>query len=293
MRIDLHAHSDRSDGTMTPAELVHHGADVGIDVLALTDHDSFEGWEEAAKAAEQTGVTLVSGVEISCRYAGHGAHLLGYLPDPAYPPLLGELQRILDGRNARIPAVLERLRALGIPIDIDDVRRVAGPTAAVGRPHVADALVALGVVGDRGEAFTRYLSPGGPAFARRYATELSAMLGLVRRAGGVGVLAHPWAGRHDTSTLTAEAFAALQDAGLAGVEVDHEDHPPAVRERLRAVAEDLGLVVTGSSDFHGTGKVGHALGCNTTAPEEYDRLIALAAAASAASGRRTPEVVAP
>jgi predicted metal-dependent phosphoesterase TrpH len=291
VRIDLHTHSNRSDGTESPAELVRRAQAEGIDVLALTDHDTTEGWTEAAEAAESTGVTLLRGIEVSCTFVGFGVHLLAYLPDPTYEPLVDELRRVLDGRNARLPATLARLRALGIEVTVDDVRAVAGDTAATGRPHVADALVALGVVRDRNEAFERYLGPQGPAYVHRYAADLETMIGTVADAGGVTVLAHPWASRHNHRALDEPGIARLQRAGLAGVEVDHEDHSPQVRQRLRALAERLDLVTTGSSDHHGAGKVDHDLGCNTTAPEQLDRLLDLAAAAAAASGRVTPGVL--
>jgi predicted metal-dependent phosphoesterase TrpH len=291
VRIDLHTHSNRSDGTESPADLVKRALSEGLDVLGLTDHDTTEGWDEAVDAAESTGLRLVRGIEVSCVFAGYGVHLLAYLPDPTYPPLARELQRVLDGRNSRLPATLERLRALGIDIDVHDVRRVAGETAAMGRPHVADALVELGVVRDRNEAFNTYLGPQGPAYVHRYAADLEDMIGTVAGAGGVTVLAHPWASRHDHSALDADGIAGLRDVGLSGLEVDHEDHDPAVRAALRAVARDLGLVVTGSSDYHGLGKVDHELGCNTTAPDQLERLLDLAAGAAEASGRTPPAVV--
>jgi predicted metal-dependent phosphoesterase TrpH len=291
VRIDLHTHSDRSDGTASPAELVRKARAEGIDVLGLTDHDTTEGWEEAAAAAEDSGVALVRGIEVSCTFAGHGVHLLAYLPDPTYGPLREELRRVLDGRNARLPATLERLRAVGIDIDVHDVRAVAGETAAMGRPHVADALVSLEVVADRNEAFDVYLGPQGPGYVHRYAADLETMIGTVAAAGGVSVLAHPWASRHNHRALDERGLVRLQRAGLAGVEVDHEDHAPAVRTRLRALAERLDLVVTGSSDHHGTGKVAHDLGCNTTAPAQLERLLDLAARAADASGRPTPAVL--
>ena len=258
---------------------------------ALTDHDTTEGWAEAAEAAEVAGLTLVRGIELSCVLQGSGVHLLAYLPDPEHPGLGDELVRILEGRNARLPATLERLRRIGIDIEADDVRRLAGDAAAMGRPHVADALVAKGVVRDRGEAFDRYLGPQGPAYVHRYAADLVTMIDTVADAGGVSVIAHPWAKRHNHQALDEAGLAALKEAGLAGVEVDHQDHDPATRDRLRSVARNLDLVVTGSSDFHGEGKVDHDLGCNTTDPEEYARLLDLARAAERASGRRTPEVV--
>lgn len=291
MRIDLHTHSDRSDGTLSPSRLVAHAHEAGLDVLALTDHDTTEGWAAAAEAAERHGVTLVRGIEVSCVYAGHGVHLLAYLPDPTYPPLAEELERILAGRNARLPATLDKLRAVGIDIDADDVRRLAGDAAAVGRPHVADVLVEKGVVANRSEAFHRFLGSRGPAYVRRYAADLPTMLGVVTAAGGVSVIAHPWARRHDHEALDAAGLARLKEHGLAGVEVDHEDHDAATRARLRAVARDLDLVVTGSSDFHGEGKIDHDLGCNTTDPEQYARLLDLAAAAARAAGRGSPALV--
>jgi 3',5'-nucleoside bisphosphate phosphatase len=291
MRIDLHTHSNRSDGTESPGELVRRAHAEQIDVLALTDHDTTAGWQEAAEAAEETGVTLVRGIEVSCTFVGHGVHLLAYLPDPTYAPLADELRRVLDGRNSRLPATLARLRGLGIDVDVADVRAVAGRTAAMGRPHVADALVALGVVSDRNEAFDRYLGSRGPAYVHRYAANLVTVIGTVADAGGVTVLAHPWASRHDHAALDARGIARLKQAGLAGLEVDHEDHSPTVRAELRSLAERLDLVVTGSSDHHGDGKVDHELGCNTTAPDQLRRLLDLAAAAAAASGRDTPRVL--
>ena len=291
MRIDLHAHSDRSDGTDSPAELVRHAHDRGIDVLAITDHDTTEGWQEAADVAERCGVALVRGIEISARHGGDSVHLLAYLPDPTHPGLVAELARVLDGRNSRLPAILAKLRGLGIDIDVDDVRRLAGETAATGRPHVADALVEKGVVADRDEAFARFLGPRGPAYVDRYAADLVTMIRLVTDAGGVTVVAHPWARRYTHRSLDRDGLAALREAGLAGIEVDHQDHPPETREQLRGLARELDLVATGSSDYHGDGKVAHDLGCNTTAPEQLERLLALASASAAASGRATPGVV--
>lgn len=284
MRIDLHTHSRASDGTQSPAELVRAAAGAGLDVVAITDHDSAAGWAEAAEAAEEVGIGLVRGMEISTRYDGHGVHLLGYLPDPTYPPLVEELDRILAGRADRVPRMLERLAELGVDLDPDALARLAGDTAAVGRPHVADALVEAGVVRDRGEAFRDLLGTGRPAYVGRYAAELEQMVGTVAAAGGVTVVAHPW-GRSGPGPLDEAGLARLAAAGLAGIEVDHEDHDPATRGRLRAIARDLDLVVTGSSDHHGSGKDGHDLGCNTTHPAELERLLDLAARARAAAGR--------
>ncbi len=275
---------------MSPGEVVREAAEVGLDVLALTDHDTADGWDEAIAAADDCGIGLVLGMEVSCTHAGASAHLLAYLPDPTYPPLAAELVRILEGRDRRMPLVLARLRELGIDLAEEEVRRQAEDAAAIGRPHIADALVAKGEVADRDEAFDRYLKPGRPAYVERYAPELDAMIRVVREAGGAPVLAHPW-GRTDTSPLQLDGIAHLRDAGLVGIEVDHEDHDREDREQLRGIAAELGLVATGSSDFHGSGKVSHELGCNTTAPDEFERLIAEASALATASGRATPPVV--
>ncbi|MGH3367543.1 MAG: PHP domain-containing protein [Nocardioidaceae bacterium] len=300
MRIDLHTHSDRSDGTDAPGELIGRAVVTGVDVVALTDHDTAVGWDDARAAATEVGVGFVPGIEISCKYGGIasgsgstvGVHLLGYLADPEYPPLADELARVLEGRSARLPATLERLRGLGIDITTDDVRAVSGPAEATGRPHVADALVAKGVVGSRDEAFDRFLASGRPAYVDRYAADLIETIGLVRAAGGVSVVAHPW-GRHSRTALDADDLAELKRAGLTGVEVDHPDHDQATRNELRELAARLGLLITGSSDFHGDGKPDCPLGANTTDPEQFEALLAAAAASSTLSRRATPAPVLP
>jgi predicted metal-dependent phosphoesterase TrpH len=290
MRIDLHAHSRVSDGTDAPAALVREAAAVGLDVVALTDHDTAAGWDEATEAARDAGIDLVPGMEISTVDGHRSVHLLAYLLDPTYPPLAEELARILAGRSARVPVMVDRLRRLGIDISIEDVVVESADAAASGRPHVADALVRLGAVRDRDEAFDRYLAAGRPAFVERYASDLRTMIRHVSAAGGVSVIAHPW-GRSRREQPDEAGFAALKAAGLSGIEVDHQGHPPEQRERLRAIARNLDLVATGSSDYHGTGKTLHDLGVNTTSEEAYRDLLARAAAAATASGRRVPEVV--
>lgn len=292
VRIDLHTHSRVSDGSDPPAALVRAAHQAGLDVLGLTDHDTSAGWAEAAETARDVGITLVRGMEISTELRRRSVHLLAYLPDPTYPPLVAHLDRVLGGRNDRVPRILEALRdRVGIAdVTEDDVRRLAGGTAATGRPHIADALVRAGHARDRDDAFRRLLSPGRPGYVHRYAAPLPEMVRVVRDAGGVPVLAHPW-GRLHRSALTPDDIGALAELGLAGLEVDHEDHDPQVRAELRGLAAELGLLVTGSSDHHGTGKVGHALGCNTTDPAHYERLLAAARDAADASGRTTPEVV--
>ena len=273
MRIDLHTHSSRSDGTDAPADLVRAAAATGLDVVALTDHDNADGWDEAAPAAAEVGIVLVPGMEISCKHEGRSVHLLAYWPDPDHPDLVRLLDEVVRGRDDRMPRMVERLRDLGHDLTVDDVLVQAAGATSVGRPHIADALVAKGIVTDRDEAFARFLRSGGPAYVDRPAADLREAIRVVGEAGGVAVVAHPW-GRESAPVLQAPALAVLREAGLTGVEVDHQDHDDAARASLRAIAADLGLVVTGSSDHHGTGKVDHDLGCNLTAPEEYERLVA-------------------
>lgn len=291
MRIDLHTHSSTSDGTDDPRTLIRSAARAGLDVVALTDHDTAEGWADAAATAEEVGITLVRGMEISTALGPAGVHLLAYLPDPTHPPLAAALDEILDGRNSRVPGICAKLQELGFDVTEDAVRRRATEAAATGRPHVADVMVAAGLVANRDEAFARFLNPGRPAYVHRYAVPLAEAIALVTAAGGVGVIAHPW-GRGKSGVLTEARLAELRELGLSGIEVDHQDHSPETRETLRAIARNLDLVVTGSSDHHGTGKINHDLGCNTTAPDEYERLLEIAAQASAASGRSTPAVLA-
>ncbi|MBA2558765.1 MAG: PHP domain-containing protein [Propionibacteriales bacterium] len=292
MRIDLHTHSTASDGTHTPDDVVRLAAAAGLDALALTDHDSMAGWAEAATAAARYGLAVVPGMEISTTYAGAGVHLLGYLLDPTYEPLAAELAMILHGREGRLPAVIDRLRRAGMDITERDVRLQVGPAPAIGRPHIADVMVAKGIVADRAEAFATWLSAGRPGHVERYATKTTTMIELVTAAGGAAVIAHPW-GRGSRRVVDLEALAVFTDAGLVGLEVDHQDHSSSDRRALRAMAGELGLVVTGSSDFHGDGKVDHDLGCNLTAVGDYETLLDAAASNAATAGLDVPRVARP
>jgi 3',5'-nucleoside bisphosphate phosphatase len=271
MRIDLHSHSDASDGTLPPGQVVARAVAAGLDVLALTDHDTVAGHAAAAEAAGDT-LTLVPGMELSCRRDGRSVHLLAYVFDPADPALARECELIRRGRDGRAEAMVARLAGLGVPITMEQVRAVAGG-GVVGRPHLARVLTDLGVVADPAQAFTpEWLGTGGRAHVTRYAPDPAAAVALVRSAGGVSVLAHPKAVRRGVE-LPDALLAELAGLGLNGVEVDHPDHDPADRARLRGLAADLGLVVTGSSDDHGD-LTGHRLGCETTAPSAYEALMA-------------------
>lgn len=273
MRIDLHTHSNRSDGTDTPAELVARAAAAGLDVVALTDHDATTGWAEAQDAADRLGIRLVRGIEISTSLDGVSVHLLGYEFDPADAALNVELDRVLGGRDDRLPQVLAKLAAHGVHVTEADVLAQSGSAAASGRPHIADAMVAKGYIGHRDEAFDGWLNTYGKAHVARYAAPLSTAIELVTAAGGRAVLAHPWS-RESYRVLTPEMVAELVGVGLVGLEVDHNDHSDAARRGLREIAADLDLVVTGSSDYHGTGKsAAFSLGCHTTAPDQLERLL--------------------
>jgi hypothetical protein len=293
VRIDLHTHSNRSDGTDPVPDLVAHARAAGLDVLALTDHDTADGWAEGRVAAEAEGIGFVPGIEISCKAGTTSIHLLAYLADPSYEPLAAELAHVREGRTGRVPGMVERLNRLGIGITVEDVLAQASGTPSVGRPHVADALVALGAVADRKEAFDRFLAEGRPAHVQRYAIEPGRAIELVRQAGGVPVVAHPW-GRGSRAVLTADEIGRLvAEHGLAGLEVDHQDHDAADRAALREIAAAHDLIVTGSSDHHGVGKTDHDLGCNTTAPDQFEALLAAAKVNAASSSATPPEAYLP
>lgn len=274
MRIDLHTHSIVSDGTDAPAALVHAAAKAGLDVVGLTDHDTFDGIAEAEAAALVEGVELWAGVEWSTQLDGESVHLLGYGCDSSDPALAAELGRVRIGRQGRIPEMCRRLAELGVPVTMAEVEAMAGGAPSVGRPHFADVMVSKGYVADRTEAFSRFLADDGPAFVPRYATPLGIAIDLIHKAGGVAVIAHPW-GRGGEHLLRAEVLErVVDDHGLDGVEVWHEDHDASARAALERLAVRLGLVPTGSSDYHGTGKKGHPLGINLTPRESLVELSA-------------------
>lgn len=273
MRIDLHTHSSVSDGTDTPEELVRKAAAAGLDVVALTDHDTFDGLNAAVAEGQRIGVQVLRGMELSCSRGGDSVHLLAYGADPLNADLVAELALVRGGRKGRLTGVLMKLAELGVPVSEAEVMAQVGDSPSVGRPHIADAMIKAGHVGDREEAFDRFLAEGGPAHVHRYAIELERGIDLVHAAGGVAVIGHPW-GRGREHVLPPALLSALAaEHGLDGVEVDHQDHDASTRAQLRTLAAELGLLVTGSSDYHGTGKLDHDLGCNTTAPEVYDDLV--------------------
>lgn len=273
MRIDLHTHSNVSDGTDSPTQLVHAAIRAGLDVIALTDHDSFAGIAEAQEAGRRSGLKVLNGLEMSTKFQGKSVHLLGYGCDPRNADLKAELARIRAGRTERLPRMVEKLQEHGIDITIDEVYAHAGDASAVGRPHVADILVKKGVVPDRTAAFHSWIGEGQPGYAERYACQLEEAIDLIHGARGVAVIAHPWA-RESRAVLSAEVLSRLVvEHQLDGIEVEHQDHDADTRELLFSMGARLGLVRTGSSDYHGTGKVDHDLGCNTTRVQAYNELV--------------------
>ncbi|WP_053755629.1 PHP domain-containing protein [Streptomyces sp. MMG1533] len=269
MRIDLHTHSTASDGTDAPAELVRNAAAAGLDVVALTDHDTTRGYAEAIAALPE-GLTLVTGAELSCRIDGVSMHMLAYLFDPEEPALLAERELVRDDRVPRARAMVARLQEQGVPVTWEQVARIAGD-GSVGRPHVATALVELGVVPTVNDAFTPdWLADGGRAFVEKHETDPFEALRLIKGAGGVAVFAHPGASKRGR-TVPESAIAEMAAAGLDGIEVDHMDHDPDTRARLRGLAKELGLLTTGSSDYHGSRKT-CVLGEYVTDPEVYGEI---------------------
>ncbi|WP_327671520.1 MULTISPECIES: PHP domain-containing protein [unclassified Streptomyces] len=277
MRIDLHTHSTASDGTDSPAELVRNAAASGLDVVALTDHDTTRGHAEAIAAlnglsadGSSTGLTLVTGAELSCRLDGVSMHMLAYLFDPEEPALLAERELVRDDRVPRAKGMIAKLNELGVPVTWEQVARIAGD-GSVGRPHIATALVELGVVPTVSDAFTEnWLANDGRAYVDKHETDPFEAIRLVKAAGGVTVFAHPGAAKRG-HTVPEASIAKLAEAGLDGIEVDHMDHDAATRERLRGLAADVGLLVTGSSDYHGSRKT-CVLGEYTTDPEVYGEI---------------------
>lgn len=270
VRADLHTHSRVSDGTESPEELVAAAAVAGIDTLALTDHDSTDGWEPASAAARRLGVRLLPGIELSTREQWRSVHVLAYLPNPNDPALLAELTTIRRGREDRAAAIVERIRA-DYEFEWEDVLAHAAEGATIGRPHIADALVSRGYVSDRSEAFETILHWRSGYIEPHYAPDPVTGIRLIRAAGGVPVLAHPGTG--GAQRVVPEArLAELVDAGLFGLEIDHPENVPDAKPRLHELAKHFGLAVTGSSDYHGRGKP-NRLGEQLTAPEVVEEII--------------------
>ncbi|MDT0331662.1 PHP domain-containing protein [Nocardiopsis lambiniae] len=279
-RIDLHSHSSVSDGGDSPAEVIEYAVAAGIDVLALTDHDTVGGIASAAEALPP-GFTLVPGMELSCAYRGSSVHLVSYLFDPDHPGLTEELRRVRSDRASRAEEMVHKLRAQGVDVTWERVLEIAGAgheeyadANTIGRPHLARAIVEVGAARNVQDAFDRWIGSGGPAYASRYAIDPVRAVELVRAAGGVCSLAHPARAEGALNgEVPLELVERMVTAGLGGIEADHPSHNREQSRHWRGVAADLGVVVTGSSDDHGS-LTGHRLGARTTAPEAFEELVA-------------------
>ena len=269
--IDLHTHSSVSDGTETPAQLIRAALAAGLGTVALTDHDSTAGWQEAFAAASGTGLTVIPGMEFSTRHEWKSVHLLAYLFDPGNGGIIAETAHIREARLLRAEHIVERLSA-DYDIHWADVVAQTSEGATVGRPHIADALVAKGLVPNRSAAFASILHPSSGYYEPHYAPDPLTAVKLVRAAGGVPVLAHPGTRGRD-AVVSDDRMGLLVDAGLFGLEIHHRENTDSGKARLYELAEKYGLVVTGSSDYHGDGKP-NRLAENSTEPEVLDRIVA-------------------
>jgi len=269
--IDLHAHSSVSDGTETPTQLIRAAVQAGLGTIALTDHDSTAGWQEARGAAAGTGLTVIPGMELSTNWGPASVHMLAYLFDPLNGDIVTETARIRDGRLHRAESIVNRIAA-DYELTWDDVLAQSIDGGTIGRPHIADALVARGHVANRSAAFESILHWRSGYYEKYYAPSPLRGVEMVVAAGGVPVLAHP-ATHGRERMIDEDSLATLVDAGLFGLEVHHRDNTPDGKERLFELAARFDLAVTGSSDYHGLGKP-NRLAENTTSPEVLERLIA-------------------
>jgi predicted metal-dependent phosphoesterase TrpH len=272
--IDLHTHTTVSDGTDTPAQLVNKALAQGLDTLAITDHDAIAGWSSAVQTL-RGDLKLVLGAEISClTKAGVSVHMLGLLFDGTNSALLETLENTRDDRLPRMRKMIELMQVDGIDISISDVEAAMPPGATMGRPQLADALVAKKIIKSRDEAFVELLNNESKYYVTHFAPTPVDAIKLIRAAGGVAVIAHPFASLRG-QILQSSDFIDLKVAGLNGIEVNHRDQSNEERLSLLSIASDLDLVMTGSSDYHGTGKL-NSLGENVTDPAEWERLEAMA-----------------
>jgi predicted metal-dependent phosphoesterase TrpH len=268
--IDLHAHSSVSDGTETPTQLIRAAATAGLGAIALTDHDSTAGWHEAANAVAGTGMTLIPGMELSTNFGPASVHMLAYLFDPQNGDIIRETARIRDGRLHRAEMIVARI-AEDYELTWDDVLAQSTDGATIGRPHIADALVARGHVPNRSAAFQSILHWRSGYYEKYYAPSPLRGVEMIAAAGGAPVLAHP--AMHGRERVIDErSLRTLVDAGLFGLEVHHRDNTDDGKKRLLELAAKFDLAITGSSDYHGEGKP-NRLAENTTAPEVLERLI--------------------
>jgi predicted metal-dependent phosphoesterase TrpH len=266
-RIDLHTHSRASDGEFAAADLAARAAQAGIGVWGLCDHDTVAGLPEAGEAARRHGLRLVPGIELSAFLDSKEIHLLGHFIDPAHSSMRSFEDFLAVQRRIRMQQIVEKLAGLGVKVEATDIERYSGGKT-IGRPHVARAIVAAGAVATVKEAFDRFIGEGQPAYVQRYRLEAEEAVRLVRGAGGTTTVAHP-----GVSKLERHQLVRLRAAGVEGLEVHHADHVPSLREKYMRIAEELDLVPTAGSDYHGvTISPDRRLGEITMAPEDLARL---------------------
>lgn len=275
--VDLHMHSTASDGTLTPRQLVAEVAKAGLSAMALTDHDTISGCEEAAAAAAEAGIDFLPGIEISCEFPRPGTmHLLGYGVDMASPALKDLTRRLIEGRTRRNTTIVRLLAEAGIDVTEDELLAEA-KGGTVGRPHLAAILVRKGFCSTVQDAFNRYLGQGGRFYIDKETTTSRQAIDLIHQAGGLAVLAHPAQLRRENNAQLMTVIKSLADQGLDGIEVIHSDHRESLIDHLTELARKLGMVTTGGSDFHGDSKphirLGHA-GRRRIPRDMYDRLLA-------------------
>jgi 3',5'-nucleoside bisphosphate phosphatase len=270
-KIDLHTHTVFSDGTFTPTESVALALERGLTALSISDHDSTEGLPEAFDAATGTGLEIVPGVEFSTIHEHGGVHVLTYWFDVANRQFQAELRRLRKDRYERGERMVRKLQDLGYPILFERVREIASGNN-IGRPHIAQALVEAGVVAELKDAFSdEFIGAGGRAYVEKHALGPLDAIQLMKRAGGLAVVAHPVHWR-DGLPVPDELIEQMVDAGLDGIEAAHPDHDPDTEARYREMAKRFGLVATGSSDCHGSRYDPVRMGSVTTDPEEFARL---------------------
>lgn len=282
---DLHTHSNRSDGLDDPSYLVTRAKGLGVSVLALADHDTVDGWQEARDAAVENQLGLIPAIEVSTHSEVFGAagkrrisvHVLAYLPDPTNQKLMSELAKSRDSRLTRAHKMVDLL-AKDFPITWQSIEAEMRPGATVGRPAIADALVTAGIVSNRTEAFEEILAKGSKYYISEHSLETAEAIRLIRDSGGVPIMAHPlmdFPAGASTSDLASENFLRLIDAGLAGVEIEHRQVPENARNWLRELASEYDLITTGSSDYHGVGGKVNELGENSTSNDQLQRILQL------------------
>ena len=274
-KIDLHMHTTASDGASTPTELVEKCIELGLETIAVTDHDNVTSFEEVKQLGQEKGLNVVSGIEISTYRGGAEYHILGYFVDPENDALLGLTETILDSRVERTHKMIEKLTEMGYPLEFKDVKKYA-TGVSLGRPHVARAMVDKGYIEKIGDAFTKeFIDGGGKAYVEKKNILPVEAIEVIIRAGGVPVIAHPYIINHGQA-LGKEEITRLKDVGLKGVEVYQTKHNKKITKKYKKIAEELDLLITGGSDYHGENSPGILPGDQGMTQAEFDQLESLA-----------------